>query len=122
MHVAFRPDLGHLTGRWLHSVTEAELHEGYEALRLAALHYHCGHWLIDSRRRVNRSLEGPEWVITRFLPEVQRALGEPLRVCFLVLPDYLSSLPGAAAGRPDSPLQVARFVDEGAANAWLSAE
>ena len=93
LQVAYRPDLGQLTGRWLRSVTEAELHQGYEALRQAAQHHGCGYWLVDSRRRINRSLNGPEWVTTRFLPQVQRALLTQLSVCFLVLPDYLASLP-----------------------------
>jgi hypothetical protein len=121
LQVAYRPDLGHLTGRWLRSVSEAELHAGYEALRQAALHYSCGHWLIDSRRRTNRSFNGPEWVTTRFLPQVQQALGQPLLVCFLVLPGYLATLPNAVQDMaPDSPVQFARFVDEGAANVWLT--
>lgn len=122
LHIAHRPDLGQLTGRWLRSVTEAELHEGYEALRRAALHHGCGHWLIDARRRTNRSLNGPEWVTTAFLPEVQRALGAPLHVCFLVLPDYLRNLPADLPGpAPGGPVQFARFVDEAATNAWLAA-
>lgn len=123
LQVAYRPDLGHLTGRWLRSVTEAELHAGYSALRQAALHHGCGHWLIDARRRINRSLDGPEWVTSQFLPAVQRALSGPLRVCFLVLPDYLASLPARAnlPAAPGSLVQFARFVDEGAANAWLAA-
>jgi hypothetical protein len=119
LHIAYRPDLGQLTGRWLRSVSEAELHEGYAALRRAALHYTCGRWLIDARRRVARSLNGPEWVTSRFLPEMQQALGQPLRVCFLVLPDYLASL--SANTHPSGPVQFARFVDEGAASAWLAA-
>ncbi|MGI4763369.1 MAG: hypothetical protein ACRYF0_21840 [Janthinobacterium lividum] len=117
LHIVYRPDLGQLTGRWLRSVSEAELHEGYAALRRAALHYQCGRWLVDARRRVTRSLNGPEWVTSRFLPEMQQALGLPLRVCFLVLPDYLANLP--ANSRPGGPVQFARFVDEGAASAWL---
>ncbi len=122
LHIAHRPDLGQLTGRWLRSVTEAELHAGYGALRQAALHHGCGRWLIDSRRRTNRSLNGPEWVTTDFLPEVQRALGIALHVCFLVLPGYLQGLPAATPGpEPGGPVQFARFVDEGAANAWLAA-
>ena len=121
LQVAYRPDLGQLTGRWLRSVTEAELQAGYAALRQAALHHRCGQWLIDSRRRTNRSFNGPEWVTTQFLPQVQQALGQPLRVCFLLLPGYLATLPAAAqAAPPGSPVQFARFVDEGAANAWLA--
>ncbi len=34
LQIAYRPDLGQLTGRWLRSVDETELHEGYAALRL----------------------------------------------------------------------------------------
>lgn len=121
LQVAYRPDLGQLTGRWLRSVSEPELHVGYEALRQVALQHQCGCWLIDSRRRTNRSFNGPEWVTTEFLPQVQRELGLPLSVCFLVLPDYLQHLPASAqAVAPGSPVQFARFLDEGAANAWLA--
>jgi hypothetical protein len=121
LQVVYRPDLGQLTGRWLRSVTEPELHAGYEILRQAARHHQCGYWLIDSRRRTNRSINGPEWVTTQFLPRVQRELGAPLCVCFLVLPDYLGSLPASAqAVAAGSSVQFARFVDEGAANAWLA--
>lgn len=122
LHIAYRPDLGQLTGRWLRSVSEAELHDGYTALRRAALHYECGRWLIDARRRTSRSLGGPEWITSHFLPETQRALGQPLRVCFLVLPDYLASLPATISEVPPGSLvQFTRFVDEGAANEWLRA-
>jgi len=120
LEVAYRPDLGLLTGRWLHSVTEAELHQGYAALRQAALHYGCGHWLIDARRRTSRTLDGPEWVVPQLLPQVQRELGSPLCVCFLVLPDYLRTLP-AVAPASAALVQVARFLDEGAATTWLAA-
>lgn len=121
LEIAYRPDLDLLMGRWQGSVAEAELHAGYEALRQAALHHRCGQWLIDSRRRTNRSFNGPEWVTTEFLPQVQQALGQPLRVCFLVLPNYLATLPdGMRAPAPGSPVQFARFLDEGAANAWLA--
>ncbi|MVN75627.1 hypothetical protein GO988_04740 [Hymenobacter sp. HMF4947] len=121
LQVAYRPDLNQLTGRWLDSVTETELHTGYDALRQAALHYRCGCWLIDSRRRTSRSRSGPAWVTDHFLPQVQRELRSPLCVCFLVLPDYLQSLPpSASASRPNAAVEFARFLDEGAANAWLA--
>lgn len=123
LHVAYRPDLSQLTGRWLRSVNEDELHAGYQALRMAARHYRCAYWLIDSRRRTNRSLNGPEWVVTRFLPQVQRELGMPLCVSFLVLPDYLKGLPPSLlSAPPGSPLQFARFLNEGDADAWLAAQ
>jgi hypothetical protein len=120
LHVAYRSDLSQLTGRWLRSVTEDELHLGYAALRRAALHYQCGYWLIDSRRRTSRSLNGPEWVTSCFLPKVQQDLGMPLSVCFLVLPDYLHALPPALhVSTASSLVRFARFLDEGAANVWL---
>jgi hypothetical protein len=80
LQIVYRADLDQLTGRWLRSVSEAELHDGYTALRRAAVYYHCSRWLVDARRRITRSLNGPEWVTSRFLPEAQQALGAPLRV------------------------------------------
>jgi hypothetical protein len=122
LEIAYRPDLDLLMGRWRCSVTEADLQAGYEALHRAALHHGCRQWLIDSRRRVCRSLHSAEWVTTHYLPQVQQALGAPLRVGVLVLPDYLASLPQAYIDcPPSSPVQFARFVDEGAANTWLGA-
>jgi hypothetical protein len=121
--VAYRPDLHQLTGRWQRSITEAELHQGYQALRQAALHHNCRYWLIDARRRISRSFNGPEWVASYFLPQMQRELSGHLCVAFLVLPDYLHNLPTPAPGTPatpDDPLQIARFLDEGAANTWLA--
>ena len=120
--VAYRADLRQLTGRWLGSVTEAELHQDYAALRRVALHHACGSWLIDSRRRTNRSLNGPEWVTTQFLPQVQQALGCPLRVYFLVLPNYLATLPPEppTPAPAEEAVRYARFVDEGGANVWLA--
>jgi hypothetical protein len=122
LEVAYRPDLGLLMGRWRCSVAEADLQAGYQALHRAALHHGCGHWLIDSRRRVCRCLRSAEWVTTHYLPQVQQTLGAPLRVGVLVLPDYLAGLPQAYSNCPTTgPVQFARFVDEGAANAWLAA-
>ena len=121
LEVAYRPDLGLLMGRWLCSVAEAELQAGYDALHRAALHHGCGNWLIDSRRRTCRCQHSAEWVTTHYLPRVQQALGAPLRVGVLVLPDYLAGLPQAYSNCPPTgPVQFARFVDEGAANAWLA--
>jgi hypothetical protein len=124
LQVSYREDSCLLIGRWLSSITEPQLREGYETMRLAALHHKCRHWLMDSRRRTDRRLNGPEWVVTTFLPEVQREMGHQLCVAFLVLPNHLQEieadpdLPGATSA-PGAPFQFARFIDEGAANAWL---
>ncbi len=121
MHIAYRADLHQLTGRWLYSVTEAELRAGYAALRQAALHYRCGQWLVDSRRRINRVLNSCDWVTSEFLPQVQQELGGPLRVCFLVLPDYFDSLPESQQlTLTNGPVQFVRHLDEGASSAWLA--
>ena len=123
LHIAYRADLNQLAGRWLRSVTEAELHAGYAALRQAALYHGCGQWLVDSRRRVNRVLNSCDWVTDEFLPQVQQELAQPLRVCFLVLPDYLDSLPESQQlTLTNGPLQFMRHLDEGTGNAWLTAQ
>ena len=124
LQVAYRPDSGLLIGRWLCSITEAQLHEGYETMRLAAQEHHCAHWLMDARRRTDRRLNGPECVITEFLPKVQKEMGHRLCVAFLVLPSHLREVeadPEMAekAPSPNASFQYARFIDEGAANAWL---
>lgn len=124
LHVAYRPDSGLLVGRWLCSITEQQLREGYETMRAAAQHHCCHYWLMDVRRRTDRRLNGPEWVITTFLPQLQQELGGPLCVAFLVLPNHLREVeadpnctgPGAAGS---GAFQFARFIDEGGATAWL---
>ena len=123
LQVSYREDSCLLIGRWLSSVTEMQLHAGYETMRLAGIHHHCNHWLMDARRRTDRRLNGPEWVVTTFLPQVQKEMGRPLNVAFLVLPSHLRELladaPEAVAPKPGAKFQFARFIDEGAANAWL---
>ncbi|MDO7888260.1 hypothetical protein [Hymenobacter cheonanensis] len=122
LDVNFRADLGLLLGRWLRAVSEAELLAGYDNLRRATLHCGATSWFIDSRRRTSHSHYSPEWVTTTFLPRLQRELGRPLFVSFLMLPDYLSSRVDAPGSCPStSPVQFACFLDEGAAHAWLKA-
>ena len=124
LHVSFRSDCCSLIGRWLYSITEEQLHECYATLRLAALHHNCPTWLIDARRRTDRRFNGPEWVTTAFLPQMQRELAGPLAVAFLVLPNHLHEVENDLEHSetlpvPGSLFQFARFIDEGAANAWL---
>jgi hypothetical protein len=93
-------------------------------MRQAALQYHCHHWLMDARRRTDRRLNGPEWIVTNFLPQVQQELGGPLYVAFLVLPNHLREVEAdptqpPKASAPGALFQFARFIDEGVANAWL---
>ena len=125
LHVAYRPDAGSLIGRWLSTVTEPQLRAGYETMRLAAHEHRCGYWLMDARRRADRRLNGPEWVVTSFLPRLQQELGGPLCVAFLVLPNHLQEVEAAPDQAvkfpaPGGPFQFARFIDEGAATAWLA--
>ena len=124
LHVAYRSDSFLLIGRWLCSITDAQLREGYETMRLAALEHNCSHWLMDARRRVDRSRNGPEWAVTTFLPKVQREMGGRLCVAFLVLPTHLREMKeetglSFSVPNPADPFQYVRFIDEGAANAWL---
>lgn len=123
LDLTYRADNNLIIGRWLRSVNEAELHAGYASLRRLALQHKCAHWLIDARRRTDRRQNGPEWVTTEFLPQLQREMGCPLHVCFLVLPNHLEEAEQdpISAFSPTSEVQFARFLDEGAANAWLAA-
>jgi hypothetical protein len=126
LQVAYRPDSCLLIGRWLNSVTEPQLRAGYETMRQAAQHHDSSHWLMDARRRADRRLNGPEWVVATFLPRVQQEMGRRLCVAFLVLPSHLQELDAddhaaeALPPRPEALFQFARFIDEGAANDWLA--
>ena len=127
LHIAYRPDSCLLVGRWQCSINEAQLREGYELLRRAAIEHECGYWLIDARRRIDRRHNGPEWVVTSFLPRAQAELSRPLCVAFLVLPNHLRELeaetgPPIHLNNPVALLQYARFTEEGAANGWLEAQ
>ena len=127
LHVAYRPDSCLLIGRWLCSINDEQLYQGYETLRRAALRHGCGHWLIDARRRIDRGRNGPEWVVTSFLPQVQAELGTKLCVAFLVLPNHLRELeaesgPPIRSANAAASLQYVRFIEEGPANAWLEVQ
>lgn len=127
LQVAYRPDSGLLVGRWLCSITEEQLREGYETMRVAARQHHCHYWLMDARRRTDRRLNGPEWVVTTFLPQLQQELGGALCVAFLVLPNHLREVEAdpnrtAPTTAGNGLFQFARFIDEGSATAWLNGQ
>ena len=124
LQIGYRPDSGLLIGRWLCSITDEQLRQGYGSMRRAAQEEQCRHWLVDARRRTDRRLNGPEWVVTHFLPEVQREIGNTLRVAFLLLPNHLREIEEDASlsenkPSPNASFQYARFIDEGPANDWL---
>lgn len=116
---SYRLDLDQLIGRWLRPVDDAELRMGYEALRAEALRHGCGYWLMDARRRTDRSRNGREWVTTEFLPAVQQELGRPLRVAFLVLPDHWRE---AGPAGEQGAFRFARFIEEKGADVWLEGQ
>ena len=53
LQIGYRPDSGLLIGRWLCSITDEQLRQGYGSMRRAAQEEQCRHWLVDARRRTD---------------------------------------------------------------------
>ncbi|MCB2406360.1 hypothetical protein [Hymenobacter lucidus] len=122
--IDYRPDLGILVVRWQRLITVAEMQQGYLLLLEYAAHYRCRHWLLDGRRRFNTDREGAQWMVATFLPLLQPRLGARTYLAYLLAPVTLRDQDADAAFPPaayfqDKPFLGERFVEEGAAIAWL---
>ena len=118
-----RPDLPALIARWHHEVTPAELQAGYEALLVAADAAACARWLLDLRRR--EDLTEPtvnQWFGEVFAPSLRGRYGEAVRLAFLVSPLRAGQPVVAVVSAATADCQIATFIDEAAAHAWLAAQ
>lgn len=124
--LSYRVDLDLLVGRWMGQPTLTELQEGYNLLLNTAAPRRCLRWLIDSRRRDPTSQLGISWVVNSFYPQLASRLEGRVLIAFLLSPTHLSMLEKDASLTPLSALnmptyQIGRFMEEGAAIAWLDA-
>ena len=119
LHLAYRPDLHLLVGRWRRPVSGAELRRGYRAMLAAAEAAGCPRWLVDVRGRGLPDAAAARWLAGTFLPQLPARLAGPLCLAYLVGPRHRAPLGAAAAGPPGGP-EVAFFEDEGALNGWLA--
>ncbi len=119
LHLAYRPDLHWLVGRWRRPVSGAELRRGYRALLAAAEAAACPFWVVDVRSRDALDAAAAQWLTGTFLPRLAVRLAGPVCLAYLVSPRHRAQLGQYAAGRTTGP-QVAFFEDEGALNRWLA--
>ena len=124
LHLAYRPDLDVLIGRWGYQPEPGALSAEYQRLQAMALECHARHWLQDIRRRSLNDPATTRWLLDVFFPDMARQLGGQLRVAYLVGPALHAHILAEAAFVPASayaglPHAVAFFGDEGAALTWL---
>lgn len=116
-----RADLPALIARWHREVTPAELQAGYEALLAAADAAGCGRWLLDLRRR--EDLTEPTvntWFGETFAPALRGRYAEAVRLAFLVSPLRAVQPVMAIVSAANADCEIATFIDEAAAHAWLA--
>ena len=127
LHLAHRPDLDILIGRWSYQPAPAELPAVYEQVRLQALEHHSRFWLQDIRRRSLNDPATTQWLLNAFFPDMAHRLGGRLCVAYLVGP----TLHQAIISQPDfvpaeaynnKPFAISFFGDEGSAIRWLQAQ
>lgn len=121
LDILHRPDLPALIARWQHEVTPAELRANYEALLAAADAAVCARWLLDLRRR--EDLTEPtvnKWFGQTFAPALRGRYPEAVRMAFLVSPLRAGQPVTAVVSAADADCEIATFIDEAAAHAWLA--
>ena len=123
-HLAYRPDLGILVGRWGYQPAPAELPAVYEQVRLVSLEHRSRFWLQDIRRRTLNDPTTTDWLLNTFFPDMARRLGGRLCVAYLVGPSLHQDIVSQPAFVPaeaynNKPFAISFFGDEGAAIKWL---
>ncbi|MFD1469349.1 hypothetical protein ACFQ48_14050 [Hymenobacter caeli] len=118
LHLAYRPDLHLLVGRWRRPVSGAELRRGYRALLAAAEAAACPRWLVDVRGRGPLDADAARWLLGEFLPRLPACLPGPVCLGYLVSPRQRA--PAGPVGPAPAGTQVEFFEDEGALNHWLA--
>ena len=127
LHIAHRPDLEVLIGRWGYQPDPTALPAEYERLTEAALACNASCWLQDIRHRTLNDPQITQWLLTEYFPDMSRRLGRKLHVAYLVSPTLhglIQAQPGflAVEGYADRPFAIGFFGEEGAAIAWLQAQ
>ncbi len=127
LHLAHRPDLGILVGRWAYQPEPHELPPIYQQVKKVALEHQSRFWLQDIRRRSVNDPQTTTWLLNEFFPDMARRLGGRLCVAYLVGPtlhEAIVSQPNyvSAEAYDNRPFAVSFFGDEGSAIRWLQAQ
>ncbi|MBO2010271.1 hypothetical protein [Hymenobacter negativus] len=124
LHLAHRPDLDIMVGRWGYQPAPDELPAVYQQVEKEALRSRCRFWLQDIRRRTLNDPQTTRWLLNVFFPDMAQRLGGRLFIAYLVGPALHESIvkqPGyvPAEAYNDKPFATSFFGDEGAAIRWL---
>ena len=122
LDLSYRDDMCLIINRVMRTLAPTEAQEAYALMLDAANDYGCQHWLIDLRCN---SIYQPG-LLTTFFPQPEDQLGKLTYLAYLVSPMLLNELENhdevpSPAFHNDLPFQVGVFIDELAAQKWLSA-
>ncbi|MBC6699195.1 hypothetical protein [Hymenobacter sp. BT190] len=121
LDLTYRDDVCFIINRILRPLAPTEAQEAYALMLDAANQHGCQHWLIDLRRNTTYQPE----LLTTFFPQPGDQPGKLTYLAYLVSPMLLAEIQdqqGALLpGRQDDlPFRVQIFVDELAAQEWLT--
>jgi hypothetical protein len=121
LDLSYRDDVCFIINRILRPLAPTEVQQAYQLMLDAANQHQCQHWLIDLRRDVHYRPE----LLTTFFPQPQDRPGQVTYLAYLVSPNLLTAMQDhddvpLPEHYDDLPFRARLFVDEQAAQEWLS--
>jgi hypothetical protein len=121
LDLSYRDDVCFIINRVLRPLAPTEIQEAYALMLEAANQHGCQHWLIDLRRDTDYRPE----LLTTFLPRSDDRPGKVTYLAYLVSPALLTEMEACddvplPTHYDNLPFRAQLFVDEQAAQAWLS--
>jgi|GEM_PF-1818501 len=121
LDLSYRDDMCFIINRILRPLAPTEAQEAYALMLDAAKDHGCQHWLIDLRR----DFIYHQGLLTTFFPQTEDQPGKLTYLAYLVSPILLAELEKhdelPSVFNHGLPFRVRVFVDELAAQEWLSA-
>ncbi|RYU82832.1 hypothetical protein [Hymenobacter persicinus] len=122
LDLSYRDDVCFIINRILRPLAPTEIQEAYALMLDAANHHSCQHWLIDLRRDTEYRPE----LLTTFFPQAGDRPGMVTYLAYLVAPTLLTEMENQGdvplpAHYDNLPFRAQLFVDEQAAQDWLTA-
>ena len=121
LDLSYRDDVCFIINRILRPLEPTEIQEAYALMLDAANQHGCQHWLIDLRRTTEYRPE----LLTTFFPQADDRTRVVTYLAYLVSPTLLQEMEGHGdvplpAHYDNLPFRAQLFVDEQAAQHWLS--
>jgi len=121
LDLTYRDDVCFIINRILRPLAPTEIQEAYALMLDAANQHDCQHWLIDLRRDTSYRAE----LLTTFFPQAHDRVGKITYLAYLVSPSLLTEMEDRGdvpipEHYDNLPFRAQLFVDEQAAQDWLS--